>query len=91
MGRPAIATDVPGCRDIVSDGINGYLCAARSGQALAEAFGRAAQTNDADWDKMAQAARERVVSRFSAGGVTALYFQALADAGIAMPNFFFEM
>ncbi len=88
MGRPAIATDVPGCRDIVSDGINGYLCAARSGQALAAAFERAAQTNDADWEKMAQAARERVISQFSTGGVTALYFQALADAGIVMPNFF---
>ena len=88
MGRPAIATDVPGCRDIISDGINGYLCAARSGQALAAAFERAAQTNDKAWDKMSQAARERVVSQFSTAGVTALYCQALTDAGIALPNFF---
>ena len=88
MGRPAIATDVPGCRDIISDGINGYLCAARSGQALAAAFERAAQTNDKAWDKMALAARERVVSQFSTARVTALYCQALTDAGIALPNFF---
>lgn len=88
MGRPAIATDVPGCRDIVSDGINGYLCAARSGQALAAAFERAAQTDDQVWDKMALAARERVISQFSTGRVTALYCQALTDAGIALPNFF---
>lgn len=88
MGRPAIASDVPGCRDIVSDGVNGFLCAARSSQALAAAFDRAAQTDDMDWERMAQAARERVVTQFSTSGVIALYIQALADEGIAMPNFF---
>ncbi len=88
MGRPAIASDVPGCRDIVSDGVNGFLCAARSSQALAAAFDRAAQTDDTDWERMARAARERVVTQFSTSGVIALYIQALADEGIAMPNFF---
>lgn len=88
MGRPAIATDVPGCRDIVSDGVNGLLCAVRSGPALAAAFERAVQMTDADWEAMAQAARKRVVSQFSTDHVIALYVKALADAGVAMPNFF---
>jgi len=26
MAKPIITTDVPGCRDIVDDGVNGYLC-----------------------------------------------------------------
>lgn len=26
MAKPIIATDVPGCRSVVDDGINGYLC-----------------------------------------------------------------
>ena len=88
MGRPAIATDVPGCRDIVSDGVNGFLCAARSGPALAASFERAARTDDTDWDQMAQAARDRVVSKFSTSWVVGIYFQALADEGIALPSFF---
>lgn len=88
MGRPAITTDVPGCRDIVSDGVNGLLCAARSGPALAAALERAAGMNDTDWEAMARAARERVVSQFSVQKVIALYFQALAEAGVAMPSFF---
>lgn len=88
MGRPAIATDVPGCRDIVNDGVNGFLCAARSGPALAEAFERAARLDDAGWTKMANAARERVVSTFSTRAVIAPYFQALADVGVSMPSFF---
>lgn len=35
MERPVIATDVPGCKDIVEDGVNGYLCADRSATDLA--------------------------------------------------------
>ena len=26
MGRPLVATDVPGCRDVVIHGVNGFLC-----------------------------------------------------------------
>jgi glycosyltransferase involved in cell wall biosynthesis len=36
MGRPVITTDVPGCRETVVDGLNGFLIPARNAQALAE-------------------------------------------------------
>lgn len=36
MGRPVITTDVPGCRETVVDGVNGFLVPARSAYALAE-------------------------------------------------------
>lgn len=35
-GRPVITTDVPGCRETVADGRNGFLVPARNPQALAE-------------------------------------------------------
>jgi glycosyltransferase involved in cell wall biosynthesis len=38
MGRPIIATDVPGCRYIVSNGVNGYLVPVRDPVALAKAI-----------------------------------------------------
>ncbi|STR26008.1 Capsular glucan synthase [Janthinobacterium lividum] len=38
MGRPVITTDVPGCRDTVSDGINGYMVPARNAVALSNAM-----------------------------------------------------
>jgi glycosyltransferase involved in cell wall biosynthesis len=38
MGRPIITTDVPGCRQTVEDGINGFLVPVRSPDRLAEAM-----------------------------------------------------
>lgn len=37
-GRPLIATDVPGCRDVCRDGVNGLLVAPRDEHALAHAI-----------------------------------------------------
>jgi glycosyltransferase involved in cell wall biosynthesis len=39
-GRPIVATDVPGCRDVVRDGWNGYLVPPRDHIRLAEAIRR---------------------------------------------------
>jgi len=38
MGIPLVATDVPGCRVVVEDNINGYLVPPRDAAALAEAI-----------------------------------------------------
>lgn len=39
-GRPLVATDVPGCREAVVNGENGFLVPARDPAALAEALGK---------------------------------------------------
>jgi len=36
--RPIVATDVPGCREIVHDGVNGFLIPPHNAEALAEAM-----------------------------------------------------
>ncbi|QOR75598.1 MAG: glycosyltransferase family 4 protein [Thermoflavifilum sp.] len=38
MGRPVITTDVPGCRETVIDGVNGFLIPPRNAWALAHAM-----------------------------------------------------
>jgi glycosyltransferase involved in cell wall biosynthesis len=40
VGRPLIATDIPGCREIVRDGENGYLVPSGDVPALAGAIDR---------------------------------------------------
>ncbi|HVR89983.1 MAG TPA: glycosyltransferase family 4 protein [Novosphingobium sp.] len=86
MGRPIVTTDVPGCRDIVTDGANGYLCRPRDSASLATALTRAATTDDDNWHRMADAGRARVIREFSLERVNRLYFSALIDAGILPPT-----
>jgi glycosyltransferase involved in cell wall biosynthesis len=42
MGRPLVATDVPGCREIARDGVNALLVPADDARALAQALERLA-------------------------------------------------
>lgn len=37
-GRPLVATDIPGCREVIRQGINGYLVPIKDGDSLAEAI-----------------------------------------------------
>lgn len=34
LGRPLIATDAPGCREVVKDGFNGFLCEVKNSKSL---------------------------------------------------------
>ena len=36
MGKPLIASDVPGCNHVVKDGVNGYLCEVKNASSLAD-------------------------------------------------------
>lgn len=63
-GRPIVATDVPGCREIVRDGDNGILVKARDATALADALAKL--LSDPGLRKqMGQRGRERVLCEFS--------------------------
>ena len=64
MARPLIATDVPGCRDVVEDGVNGYLCAVRDSRSLADAMQRFACLPDGERAAMGCAARRTVEKHF---------------------------
>lgn len=60
---PLVATDVPGCREVITNGENGLLVPARDPAALAAAISRLA--NDADLAaKLGLAARRKVLRDF---------------------------
>lgn len=62
--RPLIVTDVPGCRQFVRNGVEGYVVPPEDPQALAEAIQKLA--GDASLrQKMGQAARQRVLGGFT--------------------------
>jgi glycosyltransferase involved in cell wall biosynthesis len=80
-GRPIIATDVPGCREIVRDGIEGFLVPARRPEAAARAMKRLA-TDQALRTRMGEAARERFLQGFTEAlvrGKMSRLYRALAQ------------
>ena len=78
MGRPLIATDVPGCREIVEEGRNGLLCVVKDARSLAAAMRRFAGMSLEDRIAMGKAARRKVQEEFSEERVIRAYLDALA-------------
>ena len=67
-GRPLVATDVPGCREIVRDRETGLLVPPGSAAALADAIDRLVRDGDLR-RRMGAAARARVTAGLDAGTV----------------------
>ncbi|MDP2804055.1 MAG: glycosyltransferase [Phreatobacter sp.] len=81
-GRPAIVTDVPGCRDFVVDGEGGFVVPAEDVEALAVAIERAGRSDLAAMGAKARAAVERsaTVAQVSAA-VVEVYRRLAGRAG----------
>jgi glycosyltransferase involved in cell wall biosynthesis len=69
-GRALVATDVPGCREIVADKANGLLVPARDFEALAAAIGELL-ADPVRRKKMGERGRSRVLEEFSEEKVVA--------------------
>jgi glycosyltransferase involved in cell wall biosynthesis len=78
MGKPVIATDVPGCRDVVDHGRTGLLCAVRSPAALAGAMRQMLELPPAERARMGARGRERVEQEFCESMVLERYLGALS-------------
>jgi len=85
MARPLIATDAPGCRDVVEDGVNGYLCSVRDAGSLVDAMRRLAELPSSDRVEMGRSARAKVQERFSEKFVVDAYLDALAELQRSQP------
>ena len=77
MGRPAVATRVGGIPEVVEDGETGLLVPPDDATALAAALSQLLQDNEGR-ARMGDAARARVIQRFSVGRMAAEFEQAYA-------------
>lgn len=77
MARPLVATDAPGCRDLVEFGVTGFLCEVRSGRSLAEAMSRIACLSPDGRAAMGGRARQMVEERYSDERVNEAYLAVL--------------
>lgn len=80
MGKPLIATDVPGCRHIVTDGGNGLLVPVRDAVALAGAFEAMIAAEPCKIAAMGVESRSIVERTFDERVVFAAYLAAIAEA-----------
>lgn len=81
MGLPVIATDVPGCRHIVTDGVNGLLCEVRSVASLRAAIERLLEMTQAERDAMGAAGRARVERDFDERQVVEAALAVVREVG----------
>jgi glycosyltransferase involved in cell wall biosynthesis len=77
MSKPLIATDVPGCRDVVEDGSTGFLCAERSADSLAAAMMKMIETSRGERLRMGELGRRKIEQEYCETRVIDKYLEAL--------------
>jgi len=77
--RPLITTDVPGCRQVVDDEVNGFLCQSHSAEDLADKMISFIEMPETKKLQMSQASRQKVENEYDEKIVIQSYLQAIAE------------
>ncbi len=77
MGRPAIVTNVPGCRHAIVPEVTGWLCDVRSADSLARQMRRTADMGVEALQKSGDAARRKMEREFGEERVVQAYMECL--------------
>lgn len=80
MARPLVATDAVGCREVVDDGVNGYLCRVKDADDLAERMERMIGLSHEERTAMGLRGREKVEREFDERFVIDAYLKAIREA-----------
>ena len=80
MSRPIIATDSPGCRDIVNEGENGYLCKVKDFVDLADKLERMLMLSNEQRADMGRKGRERMQREFDEKIIVKRYIEVVEEA-----------
>lgn len=73
MGKPVITTSMPGCKETVEEGMNGYLVTPKSVDSLVEAFEKFIKLTSKQRDAMGQYSRKKAESEFDIRKVIEVY------------------
>jgi glycosyltransferase involved in cell wall biosynthesis len=77
MCKALIATDTAGCREVIRDGVNGYLCHKKDGVDLADKMEKYYNLSPAEKRQMGIEGRNRVLSSFTNEIVTRIYLDKI--------------
>lgn len=79
MGRPIITTDIPGCRETVDEGVNGFLAKPNNPQSLADAMLKFLSLNREEKISMAEASHRKAVEIFDVNNVIDTYHKITGE------------
>lgn len=79
MAIPLIASDTAGCRDVVKDGVNGYLCKPRDAEDLARQMRRMMVLRREERRQMGRAGRDLAIKIFDERIVIRRYLRAVQE------------
>ena len=65
MSRPIVATNITGCKEIVDDGVSGYLCELKNSQSLADKMEMILSLSAEQLELMGAKGREKVSREFN--------------------------
>jgi glycosyltransferase involved in cell wall biosynthesis len=85
MARPIVTTDSVGCRDVVDDGVNGYLCKPKDASDLADKMERIVSMSPAEREAMGLLGRVKIEREFDEQIVIDKYLSAI-DAVLTNKN-----
>ena len=85
MGRPVITTDVQGCREVVSEGLTGWVIPVQSAAALAAKMKQVAGMSAGDLAAVGEAGRAKVAQNFDERLVIAEYLRILGEVNRGTP------
>ncbi|MFC6997147.1 glycosyltransferase family 4 protein [Rufibacter roseus] len=80
LGKPIVTTNVPGCKETVVDGYNGYLCEVRNGADLAAKMEQVYLLPELQLQTMGQNSRQLAEDKFDEKYVIDRYFAAIEEA-----------
>jgi len=78
MAKPLLASNIPGCREIVDNGVNGYLFEPKNETSLIKTIEKFLSQNESDRIKMGIASREKVEKTFDRNLVIDVYLEEIA-------------
>ena len=79
MEKPIITSNTTGCKEIVEDGITGFLCEIKNGFDLAEKMKQMLLLTTEQRERMGKKAREKIIREYDKEIVLDAYLKAISD------------
>ncbi len=79
MEKPIIATDNVGCREVVEDGVNGFLCKIKDPKDLADKMEKMINLGEEERLKMGKKGREKMIKEFDESIIIAKFLTTIKE------------